>query len=94
MNCIWILLLLFCCGNNGCNGCGNNRCGECRRNMCNGGNHGNGGCRHNEKEVTCENICENVCEAAREAVRENEAPDCGCRKNFTFSSFPVLDNCD
>jgi hypothetical protein len=61
------------------------------RNCC---NNGNCGCRQNERESMCENICEAVCEAASENARENTVPDCGCRKNFTFSTFPVLDNCD
>lgn len=57
-------------------------------------NHGNGRCQRDERESTCEKVCETVCEAACETAREDVAQDCGCRKNYTFTSFPVLDNCD
>ena len=106
MNCIWILLILFCSGNNGCgstwsNGCGNwnigcnqcNRCGcnnNCWRETCRDCENNRGGNQNSTRET----MCETVCEAVRDAVNEaSEQQDCGCRRNFPYTSYPVLDNC-
>ena len=90
MNCIWLLLIFFCCGNNHC-GCNNstwnNNCNRCDR--CD--NRDN---NRRSRENTCESVCETVCEAARDAVNENSDQGCGCRRTFPFTSYPVLDNCD
>ena len=106
MNCIWILLLLFCsgnngrgnnwsCGNNGCSnnwGCGNNSCR--RNNMSNCCSNDNSRRQCNDRETVCEEVCEAACETACESAREERGQECGCRRNFAFTSFPVLDNCD
>ena len=90
MNCIWLLLILFCCGNNNC--CGNtwsNGCNNCRR--CND----NDDYDYDRRDNTCENVCEAACEAARDAVYDNSDQGCGCgRRSFPFTSYPVLDSCD
>ncbi len=71
MNCLWVLILLFCCGNNNGRNYGrNNR----RNDGCNNVFSNNGSCECNrEREKTCERECsddrENACE------RENT---CGC----------------
>lgn len=90
MNGIWLLLILFCCG--GQNSCGNSRCGcgNGRRNSCNRC----GSCEQ-KKEITCEAVCEAACEAACDAANgNNQEEDCGCRRNFPYTSYPVLDNCN
>lgn len=56
MNCIWILLILFCCGNNGC---GNNSrgmwCDGC------GNNNWNWGCNNCNRRGDNWNRCDNNC---------------------------------
>lgn len=87
MNCIWILLLLFCCGNN--NGCGNHNHNHCRHyDGCGECNNYN---RRNTCEKACETVCETVCDAGCDRTPE---PDCGCRRPFPYTSYPVLDHCD
>ncbi len=103
MNCIWILLLLFCGGNNcgyGSNwsSCGNN-CSRANRCGCNSNWSCGSGCESNcntcSREATCETVCESVCEAARDRAQERAAEaDCGCRRPFPYTSYPVLDHCD
>lgn len=93
MNCIWILLLLLFCGNNGCgtansnscNGCGNS-CIEPRCNSC--GNNNNGcGCNTSANNSSC------GCGTANTGSSNNN--DCGCNnRSFPLTSYPVLNNCD
>lgn len=102
MNCIWILLLLFCGGNGNSfnNGCGCNRhnhgcmnCNQCRH--CNNCNHCESMCDRNTRESTCETLCETVCENVCEAANDRPAKqDCGCARSFPYTSYPVLNNCD
>ena len=109
MNCIWLLLLLCCCGNNSCcgnsrnDGCGNNNwgCGCNHHKHC--GNHWNSDnwnnrnnrcdCDRDEASVF-ENVCEADCESVKDAKNDRDDQNCGCRKTFPFTSYPVLDNCD
>ena len=93
MNCLWLLLAIAFCGNNGCgNGCHkecdwySNRCNNCND------------CRECENRVgrdrPCEKVCETVCETVCDAVEEASERSCGCRKTFPFTSYPVLDDCN
>lgn len=81
MNCLLLLVLLFCCGNNGCeNNCfGMNRCGNDRRNdrrndrdeECHHHHHNdNNDCRNDNDNNGCS------CLNPRDSIRND---DCGCR---------------
>lgn len=98
MNCLFILLLLFSCGNNnscGCNNCNDcdNTCGaSCNRNSCDNNNscgcNNNNNCDNNDS-CDCDNISERFFD-------RNERNDCPCEEKMerrqTRSNFPNFNN--
>lgn len=83
MNCIWLLLILACAGNNN-RGCSNAPALGNRRS--NGNTPANTAC-----DSSCDNACENTCDTIRENTRE------AGRDNARFpynTNYPVLNSCD
>lgn len=89
MNCIWILLLLFCSrGNQNSGAVTTNDCGcdnHNHHNHCNGCNASNvnNSCNANNNCNTCNN-CNNC----------DNCNTCNNQRTFSYASYPVLDNCD
>lgn len=108
MNCIWILLLLFGCGNFGSNYACNNGCNQNTRNRCNDSCRNNGHANVCHHTCGCEELVENNCgcgeciqprnnncgcENERERDRDRD-DDCDCKKSYNFPKYPVLKDCD
>ncbi len=105
MNCIWLLLILFCGGcNNNCgsnwsnNSCDGNYSDYGRRNTgrCNDCDNCNCDCdrNRNTREAIREAVRDAVCDNNCDNRRDRDDDDCNCRRTYNFPNYPVLNDCD
>ena len=97
-SCLWILLLLGCCGNSGNSGCGSNSCGCNQNNYCGCCNNCNDNCNSNcgcDDNCGCNNnlIQPRVNNSYRYQNQRNNNwyhdNDCGCQNKNNWD-----DDCD